>query len=47
MTNDDIPAWIVVARPHQFGDLYLFRVQFLQTQTKRDWRSFSAFSAFW
>jgi methanethiol S-methyltransferase len=36
----------VVARCHQLGDLHHLRLQLLEPRTKRDWRSFGAFSAF-
>jgi protein-S-isoprenylcysteine O-methyltransferase Ste14 len=36
----------MVAGDHQLGDLHHFAFSFTKPKTKRDWRSFSAFSAF-
>ncbi len=30
----------------EFGDFHILRLQFFKPQTRRDWRSFGAFSAF-
>ena len=38
--------WLMEPRDCQFGDLHLLCIHFFKPQTPRDWRSFSAFSAF-